>query len=117
MRSTRLTPTEVLQKQKLRLRLKSNVLTEKLENDLNYVQHNIGTIITNSVVDAVVSKTPPLIQSLLGRNQNPETDRFDYWGLIEGVLDLLPVVIKGQKGWLVRLVLQQIGKFFFRKTV
>ena len=117
MRSTKLTPVEVLQKQKLRLRLKSNALSEKLENDLNYVQHNIGTIITNTVVDAVVSKTPPFVQSLFGRSQNPETGRFDHWGLIEGVLDFLPVVIKGQKGWLARLVLQLVGRWVFRKTV
>ena len=115
MRSTKLTPVEVLQRQKLRLRLKSNALTETLENDLNYIQHNIGTIIGNSVVDVVASKTPSFVQSLLGRNKKPETGKFDHWGLIEGVVDVLPVFIKGSKGWLAHLVLHQVGKWFFKK--
>ena len=56
MSSTKLTPSEVLQRQKARLRLQSDVLTETLENDWNYIQHNMGTIICNSVVEVVVSK-------------------------------------------------------------
>ena len=113
--STKLTPSEVLQKQKARLRLKSDVLTERLENNLNYIQHNMGTIINHSIMEAVVSKSPPLVKSLLGRGKNPETGGFDRWGLIGGVLDILPIFTKGSKGWLIRLVLDQARKWIFRR--
>ena len=107
MRSAKLTPLEVLQRQKAALRLKSDALTESLENDLNYIQHNLGTIISNTVVEGVVSKTPPLVQSLLGRNKKI--------GLIENVLDILPFFIKGSKGWILRLVLDQARKWIFKR--
>ena len=114
MSSTKLTPLEVLQKQKARLRLQSEVLTETLENDLNYIQHNMGTIISNTVVDAVVSKSPPIVKSLLNRGKNPETGHFDRLGLVEGILDILPAFIKGSKGWLAHLALLQLRKWFFK---
>ena len=115
MRSTKLTPTEVLQRQKARLRLKSDALTEALEGNLNYVQHNMGTIVTNSVTEAVVSKSPPIVQSLLGRSKGTETGSFDHTDLIGGALDILPLFIKGSKGWLIRLVLDQARKWIFRR--
>ena len=114
MRSTKLTPSEVLQKQKTRLRLQADALTEALENDLNYIQHNMGTIISNSVVEAVVSNSPPLVKSLLGRGKTG-TGKFDRSGLVEGVLDVLPVLIKGSKGWLAQLMLYQVKKWIFRR--
>ena len=115
MSSTKLTPSEVLQRRKACLRLKSKVLTETLENDLDYIQHNMGAIISNSVIDAVASKTHPVVGTLLGRGKNQGTGGFDRLGLIEGALDILPVFIKGSKGWLARLVLHQVGKWIFRK--
>ena len=115
MNSTKSTPLEVLQRQKAALRLKSNTLTETLENDLNYVQHNMGAIISNTVVEGVVSKTPPLVQSLLGKNKNPEAGRANRLGLIEGVLDILPFIIKSSKGWMAHLVLNQAKKWIFRR--
>ena len=115
MSSTKLTPSEVLQRQKARLRLQSDALTETLENDLNYIQQNMGAIISNSVVEAVVSKSPPLVKSLLGRGKNPKTGSFDRLGLIGEVLDILPVFIKGSKGWLAQLMLYQVKKWIFRR--
>ena len=115
MSLTKLTPLEVLQRQKARLRHKSDATVEVLENDLDYIQHNMGSIIGNTVVEAVVSKTPPLVQSLLGRNKNSESGRVDRLGLIEGALDILPFFIKGSKGWLVRLVVNQARKWIFKR--
>ena len=116
MSSTKLAPSEVLQRQKMRLRLQSAALTEKLENNVNYMQHNIGAIVSNSVVEAVISKSPPLVKSLLGRNKPSETCQFDRSGLIESLLDVLPVFIKGSKGWLVRLIAFQVKQWIFRRV-
>ena len=113
--STKLTPSEVLQKQKTRLRLKSNVLTETLENDLNYIQNNMGTIINNSVMEVVVSKSPSFVKSLLGRGKHPETGNFDRWGLVGDALDVVPAFIKGPKGWLVRFLVELAKKRIFKR--
>ena len=107
MNSAKLTPLEVLQKQKADLRLKSSTLTESLENELNYIQHNFGTIISNTVVEGVVSKTPPFVQSLLVRNKKIS--------LIESVSGILPFFIKGSRGWILRLVLDQARKWIFKR--
>ena len=114
MSSTKSTPLEVLQKQKARLHLKSDALIETLENDLDYVQHNMGTIISNSIVDAVLSRTPPLVQSLIGKGKKSEDGAFNHLGIVEGALDILPIFIKGPKGWLVRLALSQLKKWIFK---
>ena len=91
MSSTKLTPLEILQRKKAHLRLKSDALVEELENDLNYIQHNIGTIIGNTVVETVVSKTPLLVQACL------------------------PFFIKGSKGWFAHLALNQVKKWIFKR--
>ena len=117
MSSTKLTPLEVLQRQKASLRLKSDELTEILENDLNYIQRNLRTIVNNTVMEGVVSKTPPLVQSLLGRSKNPETGRSNRSsGLITGALDILPFFVKGSKGWMVRLVLNLAKKWISKQS-
>ncbi|MDR2805647.1 MAG: hypothetical protein LBB85_08425 [Dysgonamonadaceae bacterium] len=115
MKSVKLTPSEVLLRQKIRLQAKSDALIEGLENNLEYLQHNMGALIGQTVRDAVLSKTPPILQSLLNKEENSETSVFNRWALIEGVLDILPFFIKGSKGWIVRLVLDQVKKWIFKR--
>jgi hypothetical protein len=113
MKPTKLTPLEVLQRHKARLRLQSDALAEALENDLNYIQRNLGTIIGNTVREAVVSRTPPLVRSLLDKGQNPESGISKYSALIEGIMDILPFFIKGSKGWLAHVVVDVMKKWVF----
>jgi hypothetical protein len=115
MSPTKLTPLEVLQKQKLRLQHKSDVLTERLENDFDYFQNNIGTILSNTAMKAIVTKTPPVIQSLLGINRNTETDSCSRSGLIAGALDVLPVFFKGPKQWIARFIIGQVKRWIFTR--
>ena len=115
MSSTKLTPSEVLQRQKARLRFKSDALVETLENNLNYIQHNMGTIMSNTVVDAVVSKSPPLVQSLLVKGKNSKAGVFKPSALIGGAMDILPFFFKGTKGWLAHWVLDLVRKRIFKR--
>ena len=91
MKSNQLTPWKVLQRKKTQLRLKSDALVEVLENDLDYIQHNFGTIIGNTIVEAVVAKTPQFVQAIL------------------------PLFIRGTKGWLAQLALNVVRKWIFKQ--
>jgi len=115
MSSIKLTPSEVLQRQKARLRLKSDALVETLENNMDYIQHNMGAIISNTVVDALVSKTPPLVQSLLVKGKHSAGGIFKPSALIGGAMDILPFFFKGAKGWLAHWVLNQAKKWIFKR--
>jgi hypothetical protein len=115
MSSTKLTPLEVLHRQKARLQLRSDALIEVLEENLEYMRNNMGTIIRNSAMDAVASKTPRIVQSLLGMKENSEPGVFHRSALLEGALDILPFFIRESKGWLIRLALKQVKKWIFKR--
>ncbi|MDR1527450.1 MAG: hypothetical protein LBS46_07260 [Dysgonamonadaceae bacterium] len=116
MNATKLTPLEVLHRQKARLQTQSDALMEALEDHLEYLQHNMGTIIGNMAIDAVLSKTPPIVQTFFGRGENPGTSACNGMALMEGALDIIPFFIKEPKRWLVRLVLEQVKKWIFKRT-
>jgi hypothetical protein len=107
---------EVLQRQKLRLQLKSEALTDTLEENLEYLQHNVGALLGDSAVSAVVAKTPPFIQDLLGRGEPREDgEQPNTLSLIaEAGLDFLPLFLKGPKGFVTKLILRQLKKVFFK---
>ena len=119
MSAKKLTPLEILQRRKKRLQIKSDELTGSLEGNLEYLQQHLGTLVGASAMDAVVSKTPPFVQDFLGRGKYSgkwkETGSFNRMALLEGALDLLPFFIKGTKGWIASLVLDQAKKWFFRR--
>lgn len=119
MSSTKLTPLEVLQRQKTRLQVKSDALIDILEDNFDYLQHNMGALVGDSAVSAVVSKTPPFVQDLLGRGDRyrdgEEVGAFSRLALLDGVLDILPMFMKGPKGWIARFVLKQAKNLFSKR--
>jgi hypothetical protein len=119
MSSTKLTPLEVLQRQKIRLQTKSDALIDILEDNFDYLQHNMGALVGDSAVSAVVSKTPPFVQDLLGRgdryDNGEETSAFSRLALLDGALDILPMFMKGPKGWIARFVLKQAKNLFSKR--
>jgi hypothetical protein len=119
MSSTKLTPLEVLQRQKARLQLKSEALIDILEDNFDYLQHNMGALVGDSAVTAVVSKTPPFVQDLLGRgdryDNGEEVGAFSRLALLDGALDIIPMFLKGPKGWITRFALKQAKKFFTKR--
>lgn len=118
MSSTKLTPLEVLQRQKIRLQMKSDALFDILEDNFDYLQHNMGALVGDSAISAVVSKTPPFVQDLLGRGDRQygqETGAFSRQALLDGALDILPMFMKGPKGWIARFLLKQAKNLFSKR--
>jgi hypothetical protein len=103
MSAAKFTPLQVLQHQKARLQAKSDALLEVVEDDLAYVQHHFGSMLGRTITEVVASKVPPIIRSLLGREEPPDDDVY-YRALIAGVLDMLPFLIKGRGGCYVRWI-------------
>jgi hypothetical protein len=59
MSTTESTPSKALHRQKARLQVRSDALTEGLENNLKYLQHNQGTIIGKTIANVAAPKTQP----------------------------------------------------------
>jgi hypothetical protein len=119
MSSTKLTPLEILQRQKMRLQMKSDALIDILEDNFEYLQYNFGSLVGDSAVSAIVSKAPPVVQNLLGRGNRYDDDKLFSvnklaW-LAEGAMDFLPLFLKGPKGWIARFVLNQARKVLFKR--
>jgi hypothetical protein len=117
MSSTKLSPLEVLQKRKLRLKIKSDTLVETLEDNFDYLQQNFMSLLGDSAVSAVVSKAPPFIQNILGsvnRQEATSTGVVNNLVWLTGkALDVLPFFIKSPKGWIARFVLKQAHNILF----
>jgi hypothetical protein len=122
MSANKLTPLEVLQKQKIRLQTKSEALADVLEENFDYLHHNIASLLGNSAADAAISKMPPLVQNLLGKRNTEEYEDFEpsqstnkLAMLADGALSILPFFMKGPKGFVASFVMKNLKKMFFGK--
>jgi hypothetical protein len=121
MSLTKLTPSEVLQRQKIRLQVKSDALIGSLEDNFDYLQKHIGSLVSDSALSAVVSKTPPVVQSLFGkrdRDRYPDSESGSFNAaslLAEGALTIIPLFMKGPKGWIARFLASQAKKLFLKR--
>ena len=111
MSSTKLTPIEVLQKRKNRLSIKADALKYALEDNLAYLQENIVPLISATGTDALIAKMPPFVQNLIGMRRN--NDSFQFSGIADGAISLVPFFLKGGKGLIVSFLLKQLKKLFF----
>jgi hypothetical protein len=87
MNSTNLTPLEILQMRKKRLKSKSDTLVAEVKKNAGYLSDNIIPLAGSSAVSAIAG----------------------------GLSDLLPFFLKGRKGLIAGLLLRQIQKVLFRK--
>ena len=116
MRSKKLTPLEILQKQKVNLQAKSDELAGSIENRARYVQQNFVPLLRNSVVESAVSKMSPQFRNFAGdlllRENKPDTEnssmRKFIYGIAVGITEIAPFFLKGKKGALVAVLLRQI---------
>ena len=90
MGSTKLTPLDVLQRQKQRLQMKSDDLTGSLEENYEYLQQNFFPLLGESAVSAVKSKLSPVI------------------------LDVVPFFMKGKMGWFAGLLIKLLKNTVFK---
>jgi hypothetical protein len=113
MKPTKLTPIEVLQKRKIRLSVKADALQAVLEENLEYLQENFGALIRETTTEALIAKMPPFVQNLIGRGKN-NISSSQYEGIAEGAIGLVPFFLKGGKGFIVSVLLNQLKKLFFK---
>jgi len=120
MRSKKLTPVEILQKQKVEVQAKSDELGKTIENRVRFVQQNFVSLLRNSVVESAISKMPPLLQGFAGslllkekktniRDSSPLYKVVQ--GIAIGIAEIAPFFFKGKKGAIVAVLLRQIVKW------
>ena len=117
MSLVQLTPTEALQLKKKQLEAQAETLSNVLESKFDYLQKNLMPLLGNSVVDSVVSKMPPFAQDFIHRQEGSNGKKI--WmssvlsGVASGAMDIAPLILKGKKGFVISLLLQQAKNLFF----
>jgi len=122
MQPKKLSPLEILQKQKTDLQVRADVLSNTLENRVKYLQQNFTPLLCNSLIQSAASKLPPKMQNLAGKlvqkernadNQgvNNTTVNKLISGIAIGVAVIVPIIISKKKGTLFSSLLKQVIKF------
>jgi len=116
MQQKKLTPLQLLRKQKISLQAKSDELSGTIENRVRFVQQNFVPLLRNSVMESAVSKMPPQLRNIAGsfflkEKRNDTQDSFLHkvaQGIITGIAELAPLFLRGKKGTIVSILLKQI---------
>ena len=121
MQPKKLTPLEILQKQKSDLQAKSDELSGKIENNIKYLQQNFSPLLRDSLVESAVSKLPPKLQNLAGNifnieqkaatqnAKNSTTSNF-ILGAATGITEIAPLFLRGKKGVFLSILLKKVFK-------
>lgn len=121
--SKKISPLEALQKERIRLQLKSESLVAVIEEDFKYLQDNAPVLVGHAVTDVVVSKMPPFIQKLFKKKDSKKETHPLSLGLsayeqyADVALEFVPFIMKGSKGLIVTMLLKKLKDFFFKKVV
>jgi len=120
MQPKRLSPLEILQKQKTDLQAKADVLSDNIENRVNYLQKNFTPLLFNSIVESATSKLPPQLQNLAGKFIQKEPKSADTQnatnstvsklisGIVIGIAVVVPIIISNKKGKIISFLMKQI---------
>ena len=119
MKPKKLTPLEILQKQKNDLRTKSSELTVSIENHAKHLQQHFGPLLRDSMIKTAVSKMPSIIQNFTGnilqkeKKEDVSTSylRIITQGIVVGIVEIAPFFLKGRKGAIISILLKQIAKW------
>jgi len=118
MQSKKLTPLEILHKQKKDLQIRSDELSNAIEDHVKYLQQNFVPLLRYGLVDSVVSKMPPRLRSLTGNfflkekksvARNSSGRKFTQ-KIALGIAEIAPFFLKGKKGAFFSIILKQISK-------
>jgi hypothetical protein len=122
MQPKRLTPLEMLQKQKNELQRKSDRLGRTIEKNARYLQDNFGPLLRDNLVESAISKMPTPLQNLTDKllhkdfSQENKTVtqespvRKTIQGIAVGISEIVPFFLKGKKGVIISMALKQILK-------
>ncbi|MDR0428279.1 MAG: hypothetical protein LBH12_06710 [Dysgonamonadaceae bacterium] len=113
-----LTPIDILKRRKTRLQVKADALTDILEENFMYLQDNAVSLLGESAVDVFISKMPPVVRSLLGKGHKISmSNAFSAYrisDLASGLLDMVPLFLRGGKGIIASLLIKQLKKVFLK---
>lgn len=112
---------ELLQKERVALEIRSELLINSLENTLEYSKENLGSILRVSVMEAVLPTLPSFVQRMIfpkeTSTRSRENNQFTAGPvgfLAEGVLSILPFLLKGKKGIIVAFILKKLKDKFLK---
>lgn len=112
------TPMELLKSRKVLLEIKAERTTQSLLNTLEYGQNNVGSMLSTTVIQSVSPILPPFAQKLISGNtktkENSSTGTNTLGLVSDGVLELLPLIIKGSKGFIATFLLKKLKKMIFK---
>jgi len=116
----------MLQKQKMDLQAQSTELCGRIEYQFKYLQQNMAPLLRESVMKSAVSKLPSSLRNLTGNFLHTEekekktvvTENFSARKVIRGIAigltDIVPLFLKGKKGVILSIVLNQVVKRIVR---
>lgn len=127
MQPKKLTPLEILQKQKNELQAKSDELSGNVENRIKYIQQNFAPLLRDTVIDTAVSKLPLQVRGIAGsflkkeqKVQNEQVTDLQtvkspglsklLLGVVSGAVEVAPMIIRRKKVILISLLLKQFIK-------
>jgi hypothetical protein len=114
-----LTPTEALQLKKKQLEVRSEALSKELESKFDYLRKNAIPLLSDSVMDSIVSKMPPFVRNFICRQDEGASKEIGISpilsGVASGIIDLAPLLLKGKKGFMISFLLQQAKNLFFSR--
>ena len=120
----------LLRTEKVRLQVKADALTFALEENFKYMQDNAGSLLGNTVYNAVEPKLPPFLQgitaSLLHKDNGVATkNRCSLPGkkanlasigaVADQAVDIIPFFLKGTKGIIASFLVKKLLKLALKK--
>ena len=118
MKPKKLTPLEILHKQKIVLQTKSDALAGSIGNHAKYLRQNFVPLFRDSVVESAVSRMPPHLRSIAGNfilkekkigTRNLPVHRSKVvQGIAIGIAEIAPFFLKGKKGAFISFLLKQL---------
>ena len=122
MQTKKLTPLEILQKQKNDLQVKSVELSVTIENRINYLQQNFAPLLRDSLLESAISKLPLNLQNLAGNFIHKEQKKYTQithnstlskfiLGIIADIAGIVPLFIRGKKGKFLSIIVRQVIRF------
>jgi len=119
MKPKKLTPLEILHRQKAILQAKSDGLTVSIENNALHLQHNFAPLLRDSLVESAVSKLPPHFRNIaagvLLKEKKNDVQHLPVGkiasGIAAGITEFAPFFLKGKKGAIFSILLKQVVKW------
>jgi len=122
MQSKKLTPLEILHKQKNDLQVKSDELSRAIGNHSKYLQENLVPLLRDNLVESAVSKMPFHLRNLTGnfiqKRKKTNTGNLSIFKVVHsialGIAEIAPFFLKGKKGAIFSFIVKPIIKWLSR---